>query len=279
MCAVKHTVYDPRQLQLATRRGGAAFFDVPSQTRSAPASRCGRPKSLPQGRALQTISECGSPRSEAASAGGGRHSAVAVRGGREEPWRSAAVADFASGLGTGSLEALMLQGPRGTALRAVGEAADHQVASRTVADIEGRRQQVKDGPSVDLAEGMMLDSGKRRNAVRRGSDLALAVPNGAQRQATSFGAVYEYRDSCGTAKVVASTNTMPERQFALDQRQHEDVLSKHRDPSLVWVGISGGRGGLSEAEMTEVRRSVVSARADRLQAQKLADIKPYSRHG
>eukprot|EP00440_Ansanella_granifera_P045403 gb/GFBE01049192.1/.p1 GENE.gb/GFBE01049192.1/~~gb/GFBE01049192.1/.p1 ORF type:complete len:278 (+),score=44.17 gb/GFBE01049192.1/:1-834(+) len=277
MCAVKHTVYDPRQLQLAKQKGGAAFFDVPSQTRSAPASRCGqRPKSVGRGMPLRTISECGSPRGSDA----GRHrSVIAARGSREEPWRSSAVAEFASGLGNDGLEALMLQGPRGVAMRAVGEAVDHQVASRTVADIEVRKQRQKTGPSVDLAEGKLLDSGKPSKAGGRGGDLTLALPSGVPPQPMAFGAVYEYRDSCGTAKVVASTATMPERQFALDQRQHEDLLVKHKDPSLVWVGISGGRGGLNEAEMAEVRRQVASSRAERLHAQKLSDIKPYSRHG
>ncbi|CAE7021500.1 unnamed protein product, partial [Symbiodinium microadriaticum] len=98
-------------------------------------------------------------------------------------------------------------------------------------------------------------------------------------EAPAFGAVYEYRDSCGTAKVVASTASVPERQFALDQRHYENVLPAKLDPKLVWVGVSGGRGGLNDAEMSEVRRHVANARADRLHAKKLSDIKPYSRHG
>ena len=66
-----------------------------------------------------------------------------------------------------------------------------------------------------------------------------------------------------------------------------------QDPAIVWVGMSGGRGGLNQAEMTqvrsalagarrpvgargrgEVRRAVTSERAERLAARKLADIKP-----
>lgn len=37
------------------------------------------------------------------------------------------------------------------------------------------------------------------------------------------------------------------------------------------------RGGLNEAEMASVRRRVADARAERLNAKKLSDIKPYSR--
>ncbi|CAE8700391.1 unnamed protein product [Polarella glacialis] len=280
MCAVKHTVYDPRQLQLAQRRGGD-FFDVPGSARSAPVSSGGRGPRLSQPRTgLRPISECGAACSEV---DGAPQPALAVRArAKEEPWRSPLVADFAAGLGRGvGLEAMVLQGPRGVALRAVGEAEDHQVASRKIADIEARRKQLPShGPSVDLAEGRLLHDAKRRNAVRRGSDLALAVPSAALAvPSMAFGAVYEYRDACGTAKVVASTATLPERQLALDQRHYEDVLPKSGKASIVWVGISGGRGGMDEAEMAEVRRQVASSRADRLQAQKLSDIKPYSRHG
>lgn len=190
------------------------------------------------------------------------------------------MAEFAVGLQQGNLEALILQGPRGTALRAAGEVVDHQVASKAVADIETRRQKLDhggvSGPTVDMAE---LKTFKRRNAVPRSEDLVLAKPSEHLRQEMSFGAVYEYRDSCGTAKVVGSTAAVPEKQFALDQRHYEHNLPKQNDPKIVWVGISGGRGSLTATEMAEVRRTVASARAERLHAKKLSDIKPYSRHG
>mmetsp|Transcript_18479 Transcript_18479/g.59984 ORF Transcript_18479/g.59984 Transcript_18479/m.59984 type:complete len:99 (+) Transcript_18479:582-878(+) len=63
------------------------------------------------------------------------------------------------------------------------------------------------------------------------------------------------------------------------RRRHGDVLAAHQEPQLVWVGVSGGAGGLDDGQMTEVRRAVAEGRAERLQAQKLTDIKPYSRHG
>lgn len=275
--SVKHTVADPRQLQIAHVGEGRGFFDFPAETRSAPPSRSGRPPSalLAGGASTlrpipETVSLCNEPTSSLASRS-------------KEPWRSPAVADFATGLETGKVEAMVLHGPRGLALRAAGESKDHQVATKVVADIEARKQQqkaVEQGPSVDLAEHNTYRYNKsRRNAVPRADDLVLAVPSGAPREAPAFGAVYEYRDSCGTAKVVASTASIPERQFALDQRHYENVLPAKMDPKLVWVGVSGGRCGLNDAEMSEVRRHVANARADRLHAKKLSDIKPYSRHG
>ena len=44
-----------------------------------------------------------------------------------------------------------------------------------------------------------------------------------------------------------------------------------------WMTLQTLRGGLDEAEMAEVRRKVAAARAERLHAKKLSDIKPYSR--
>eukprot|EP00929_Paragymnodinium_shiwhaense_P094990 TRINITY_DN55911_c0_g2_i4.p2 TRINITY_DN55911_c0_g2~~TRINITY_DN55911_c0_g2_i4.p2 ORF type:complete len:285 (+),score=51.34 TRINITY_DN55911_c0_g2_i4:77-931(+) len=284
MCAVKHTVCDPRRQQVVA--GSAHFFDVPGQTRSAPTTSAGRRTcardSAPKP-PLSTISECGDVPQDCASE---RSGALTVyRDAKHEPWRSPAVADFASQLSRDdSLKPMVLQGPRGTALRAVGEVADHEVATKTVASIEGRRKQTRPGPSVDHGEARLMQSGYdaagRRGGSKRGTELAIAAPGGAVvRPQAAFGAVYEYRDSCGTPKVVASTSTVPERQFALDRRQYEGALSHKAEPNLVWVGMSGGHGGLNEAEMTEVRRNVASARAERLQAQKLSDIKPYSRHG
>ena len=232
---VKHTVFDPRQLQVV--KPGANLFDLPAHTRSAPPSRHGRPGLSAQGASsLKPIPESGRSDSGAISA---RHELVG-----SELWRSPAVAEFAVGLQQGNLEALILQGPRGTALRAAGEVVDHQVASKAVADIETRRQKLDhggvSGPAVDLAE---LKTFKRRNAVPRSEDLVLAKPSEHLRQEMSFGAVYEYRDSCGTAKVVGSTAAVPEKQFALDQRHYEHNLPKQNDPKIVWVGVSGGRQG------------------------------------
>lgn len=314
MCAVKYSVHDPRRQQLATLHDGG-FFEPTS--RPASSSSVG---SLSRGHAA-VPSATGAARFRGARSVGStmrRISEVSVydpntsltgdlavpQGGRDQPWKSPAVASFASRLGTDqSLQALVLSGPRGTALRAVGEAEDHKIASRVVTKLELRRTQLPDdagrglaanhGPRADPVESRLMSRG-RRAAVRRGTDVALANEALARQPEQAFGAVYEYRDSCGTPHVVASTWVMPERQFALDRRQYEDVLGNRSgergaasgrlrfpdDPTLVWAGMSGqGRGGLDAMEMAEVRRTVASERAERLHLHKLGDIKPYSRHG
>jgi len=169
---------------------------------------------------------------------------------------------------------MSLEGQRGTVLRAVGEAADHQVASRVVVGMEQQRLAAPDADPGPQGYGGEL-ARVRPPPKAMHSDV---LPRSALRGDT-FAAVYEYRDGCGTPKVVASTSSLPERQFLLDRKRHGEALAGSEDAALVWVGVSGGRGGLSEAQMTEVRRAVTDARADRLRAQKLSDIKPYSRHG
>lgn len=300
-------MHDPRRQQIlarqeARRPGSAGSLMLPAALAPPPgaypssSADLGQPSGRCGGGDLASIPEGAPSAGRGASAvrrpgsGGPREAALQ----RAEPWRSEKVAEFASRLGEDkALEALVLQGPRGTALRAVGEAEDHKTASRVVVEMEQRRLAAQAGKAGPAAEAGQL--GQRRNAVPRSSDIALASPppraattgelagrprsGAAAGRETSFGAVYEYRDSCGTPQVVASTGTVPERQFLLDRRHHETVLAGKQEPSIVWVGISGGAGGLSEPQMTEVRRAVAGSRAERLQAKKLSDIKPYSRHG
>lgn len=269
--SVRRSVHDPRRLELLKQNRALPCCKVVDGFLS---SGSGRRKEL---RALEPV-----PEDSASVAGYSvRESDLAPHElalYRNEPWRSPAVAALALKLGNKesgcrAVEPMMLQGPRGTALRAIGEKEDHNVASHTVAQIERRRLRAANAslqggtsPSQALLKHLRAEGG---------GELIGRAQSGAP---PTFGAVYEYQDSCGTAKIIASTGVLPERQFLLDKRQHS-VLRAAPDPSLVWVGVSGGAGGLGEAQMAEVRQAVASARADRLQARKLADIKPYSRHG
>jgi len=295
---VRHTVYDPRRQQVLARQEAPR----PGSTRPrlgilAPASSNSTDLRQPSGSLggsdLTSIAEGSASGSTAevrrwrhGTVGGHREAALQ----RSEPWQSGKVAEFAARLGDDmALKALVLHGPRGTALRAVGEAEDHKIASKMVVDLE-RSRLTSQACNGSLARQSAQDH-QRRNAAPRSSDIALSVPpgramgeraawpHGGLRKDVAFGAVYEYRDSCGTPQVVASTGKMPERQFLLDLRHHEHALAGKQEPSIVWAGVSDGAGGLNDAQMTEVRRAVADGRADRLQAKKLSDIKPYSHHG
>eukprot|EP00913_Durusdinium_trenchii_P024082 g22617.t1 len=213
---VKHTVFDPRRLKLdrSTHRPGG-FFDLPAHTRSTPPSRDGFPRPGSRGdtgaRRLKPIPE--SAQSEAGD------------------------------------RTVALRSNRCVEIRVQGRVWAIQPKYLMIMQSPPSQTPGVEGPRADATELPRFNAA-RRNAVPRGEDLALsklAVP----RAPLAFGAVYEYRDACGTAKVVASTATMPEKQYALDQRHYEHRLPK-RDPQLVWVGLTGGRGGLNEAEMASV---------------------------
>jgi hypothetical protein len=50
-------------------------------------------------------------------------------------------------------------------------------------------------------------------------------------------------------------------------------------PVVVWAGVGRRTAGVGPTEMDTIRTKVADARAERLNAAKLASIKPYSRHG
>ena len=104
----------------------------------------------------------------------------------------------------------------------------------------------------------------------------------AAHDSMSFGAVYEYVDSAGKARLVGSTAGQPEKKYAIDREDHSSVstlLKQDRAaPKLVWAGIGRRSRGCGEGEMSVIRNDVAEDRAARLHADKLGSIKPYSRH-
>lgn len=199
------------------------------------------------------------------------------------PWDSLAVQQFSSMMYNSSVfeaglapSAMILQAPGGhTILQAIGEAEDHKVASRTVADIQTHLH--KDGNSRLAPQGLGGTTESQLKVVRSGQPAPL------QQSRVSFGAVYEHRDASGKAKIVGSTAVVPEHQFQLDWQEHGVVkeLSKHSHAPgssghLVWVGV--GAGPVGEQEMARVRQAVVDARSERLKIEKLSSEKPFSRH-
>mmetsp|Transcript_33976 Transcript_33976/g.79120 ORF Transcript_33976/g.79120 Transcript_33976/m.79120 type:complete len:214 (+) Transcript_33976:33-674(+) len=156
------------------------------------------------------------------------------------------------------VKAMMLQGPAGRALLAIGAQDDHDVASRAAANIQRRTEQ-RPG-----AKGVHAD---RPSKALETSKTTL-----------HFGAVYEHRDFSGKPRLIGSTDKVPEQQFELDWSS-DAVKSLRKDgmrSELVWAAV--GSGVIGAAEMAEVRQSVMDARSDRLKVEKLRGIKPYSRH-
>mmetsp|Transcript_18479 Transcript_18479/g.59981 ORF Transcript_18479/g.59981 Transcript_18479/m.59981 type:complete len:255 (+) Transcript_18479:59-823(+) len=251
--AVRHTVHDPRRERVLAQReapGGVGLLVPPSLSSSAAGGRGGGYGLA--GRDLAAIDECSSVASgtsrlerdprPGSAAGGPRESALL----RREPWRSDKVAEFAASLGQDKArDALVLEGPRGTALRAIGEAEDHKVASKMVVDIELRRAQGPAsggaGPSSRGEQASQLQERARASDGGRYNELA-PRPRGGVGEEAAFGAVYEYRDSCGTPKATARrcAGRPPGAAAGLGGRFGRRRRTRRRPDD---GGAAGGRGG------------------------------------
>eukprot|EP00746_Dinoflagellata_sp_MGD_P005199 gnl/MRDRNA2_/MRDRNA2_110065_c0_seq1.p1 gnl/MRDRNA2_/MRDRNA2_110065_c0~~gnl/MRDRNA2_/MRDRNA2_110065_c0_seq1.p1 ORF type:complete len:207 (+),score=38.35 gnl/MRDRNA2_/MRDRNA2_110065_c0_seq1:69-689(+) len=186
------------------------------------------------------------------------------------PWESNAVRTLAERAHDKGLASMELRGPQGIALQAIGSPEDHEVAGRVVAEIQKRG-------NSNQNRAPRAQRGLTTSALEANREKAAEIQ---AREQLSFGAVYEHRDSCGKPRLIGSTNKMPERQFALDWKQHEEVRALGTNgrlrSELVWAGV--GRGVVGEEEMSLVREAVVHTRSERLRIEKLSGIKPYSQH-
>ena len=173
-----------------------------------------------------------------------------------QPWQSPAVAALVQRTTTNEGVAPMLvEGPRGTSLRAVGCATDHRVAGdalgRCVAERK-RRASARGGPEVLLPPPRAAAAASHRNgALPRVAEFEDALPDLSLGRPTPlrkkrhddyvFGAVYEHVDAFGRPKLINSTAMTPERQYLEDGRNRSDVsrlLVAERGASrVVWAGI------------------------------------------
>lgn len=180
--------------------------------------------------------------------------------GNARPWQSDAVASLASDVVAqrDGGAAMVLQGPQGTVIQAIGCKEDHAVAGRMVADLQ--QKQVKRGQVA-----------QRPPTPPRGSHSD-TLQCARRPENWSFGAVYEHRDAFGKPRLVGSTDKLPERQFLLDKNHG---IPSDMNQAVVWAGVSK----LPPEDMTAVRREVAHERSVRLNLDKLSSIKPYSHHG
>eukprot|EP00397_Hematodinium_sp_SG-2012_P055239 GEMP01067255.1.p1 GENE.GEMP01067255.1~~GEMP01067255.1.p1 ORF type:complete len:236 (+),score=65.53 GEMP01067255.1:94-801(+) len=184
---------------------------------------------------------------------------------KRAPWQSDAVAVLASEVqqNTGASDAstMVMQGPQGTIIQAIGSKEDHAVAGRVVAHLQHKK--LKNGEVTRRPPTPPMD--------RPHTDALQSKVRGPHDE-WSFGAVYEHRDAFGKPRLVGSTAKLPERQFLVDKMQG---VPCDMTQAVVWAGVSK----LPPSDMTMVRREVASERARRLDLDKLGSIKPYSHHG
>jgi len=169
---------------------------------------------------------------------------------------------------SGNASTMVMQGPKGVVLQAIGSKQDHKVAGRLVTKIEKMAMKNK-GPVKEQPPTPPRD----RPSASGSTSLAKRDPEkGPSTTEWSFGAVYEHRDAFGKPKLIGSTDKLPERQFMLDNKQGVPSDMKQ---AVVWAGVSK----MPADSMTEIRRGVADARSKRLEIDKLGSIKPYSHHG
>ena len=206
-----------------------------------------------------------------------------------QPWQSPSVAALVRQATSKASDAspMIIEGPRGTALRAVGSATDHAVAGDALGQcIAERKKRAVDGVEMLLPPPLTEhEESKRLRPVAEYEDALPALSKGATRRESDlvFGAVLEYSDAFGKPKIVNSTSMLPEQQYLEDGRTNSKVshlLTAGRGSSqVVWAGVGRRSAGVGEGEMAVIREAVVDSRAERLRISRLRSIKPYSAHG
>ena len=184
---------------------------------------------------------------------------------RNQPWTAPSVQALTQRLGNNNnnnnntARPLIVEGPGGVVISAVGSQRDHSVANAALMTAQTRR--VRHGISMTTHRA-------GENVVSRG---------GGQ----SFGAVYEYVDSFGKPKVVSSTSSTPEGAFVSDTKNHQSVRNlmsyQGGQQEVVWAGV--GTFPIGPEEMQNITESIVEQRSMKFLCAKLRGPKPYSRHG
>tara|TARA_B100000795_G_scaffold265859_1_gene248252 strand:- start:730 stop:1512 length:783 start_codon:yes stop_codon:yes gene_type:complete len=179
---------------------------------------------------------------------------------RNQPWTAPSVQQLSNRMGNNATaRPLLVEGPAGPVISAVGSQTDHRVANTALINAQQRR----------LRSGISMPTRRAgANVIARG---------GGQ----SFGAVYEYRDSFGAPKITSATSSTPESSLIRDTQNHQGIrnLMTHRQGSaaVVWSGV--GTFPLGQQEMQDITQSIVEQRSKKYQTAKLRGPKPYSRHG
>ena len=236
-------------------------------------------------------------------------SSVACRALIKRPWQAPSVARLANQLARrGGAESgvlpMMVEGPMGTVLAAVGDERAHSIAGDVLSRCAEEQQQKGGGGGGDRGwrtsrNPSAVERSSRQSSRSRSGQLTVRgsgggsvggrVPQTARdaggsgartlvRREPAFGAVYEHRDSFGKPVVVGETDTVPELAFERDLARHKQLRDlatyKGGSAAVVWAGCGQNRDSIAA-----VRSAVAKDRAERNRCDKLAGPKPYSAHG
>ena len=179
---------------------------------------------------------------------------------RNQPWTAPSVQALTSRMGNNTTaRPLLVEGPAGPVISAVGTASDNQAASSALLVAQTRRSRAGISMPTTRAGANVVDRGGGR----------------------SFGAVYEYKDCFGVPKVVGKTSTNPEQALLRDTKNHQGVKNmmtyQGGEQDVVWAGV--GTYPLGKQEMESITAKIVNQRSKKYQLAKLSGPKPYSAHG
>jgi hypothetical protein len=241
------TALPPTNAPLATVRenGNTNILGIPSISNTNYRTTCGR--TVGGGKQRRSLSRSGA--------------SIVARRNIDRPWQAPSVQALSSRMGNNTTaRPLLVEGPAGPVISAVGSSLDNKVANTAL--IEAQKRRMEQG--LKMPRKKMMNS----NVVERGGGSA-------------FGAVYEYRDSFGIPRIVSNTSSTPEGAFLSDTRQHQGIrnfmVHQGGHQNVVWAGV--GTYPLGKKEMTNITESIVEQRSKKYKMQKLSGHKPYSRHG
>ena len=105
-------------------------------------------------------------------------------------------------------EPCVVEGPEGTILAAVGDGRDHRIAGDVLSRLQAERR---------VGRGM-----EPRDCVASSALVAKGRQPGPDGM-SSFGVVYEHRDSTGKPHFVGETDLVCEHKWRLDTLEHDSV--------------------------------------------------------
>ena len=170
--------------------------------------------------------------------------------------------------------ALVVEGPTGDVLTAVGTDKDNSIANRILSDTQRSK---KEQNNEDMNRTLNAGHTPRFVSHHPSKHKTKATPR-------EFGVVYEHKDCFGKPKFIGHTGKVPEKQFSEDASQHQAVRNlltyEQGKSEVVWAGTGAlSRAGGGADTMENITKRIVDERAKELELNKLRGPKPYSRHG
>lgn len=188
------------------------------------------------------------------------------------PWAAPSVQVLTSQLGKNrEAHALVIEGPRGDVLTAVGCDKDNALANVVLS-------RANETPMKNESDNFLSCNAGNTPHVITGASRSRNKGNH-----RLFGVVYEHRDCFGKPMFIGHTSGVPEKRFVEDAAKHQPVRNlltyEQGRSDVVWAGTATPSSIGGEDTMRDITQRIVDQRAKEQHLNKLRGPKPYSRHG